>query len=295
MQSWSQLSNTLHVEQPLTYDQAIRKSSPKPAHTRPRSHSRAFNFANRILRSCRRPRTAPPKQDKNRSSSRSEQSKTESSVFTPTLKRVTIRTPPPWRSTTPAAVVRPALASAEARMPIGHFVSNGPPSPVLAPKIVAYPGLQQAPKTEHPVANYVRSLSERCHSCGLATWQCANATNLHGTDFTRIPNLDVHVEMRDHARLHRYWKRGATADRTNWEFVTLFLIHRNGSSQNPVEVRVGFPAHAVPVIYMCEGKRAEIAYHFRDHVDVIRVGTMATTYMVNAAGNFIIGALLVRS
>ncbi|KAF2451534.1 hypothetical protein P171DRAFT_515541 [Karstenula rhodostoma CBS 690.94] len=175
---------------------------------------------------------------------------------------------------------------------------------------------------EHGIRNK-NSLTRICSACGLQLWQCANAPNVSGVEWNKVPRINVHVEQHERARLLQYYKQQTQAQRDEDEEpsphrenkgrhmrkVRLYIVPRKGCQDTPVEVRVGlkqrdqrtkdpsasFDGMEQVEVLICEGKSVEIAYHMWPQVNCTQLGGTVSACLIDKTGQFRVDALLIKS
>ncbi|KAF2797861.1 hypothetical protein K505DRAFT_414781 [Melanomma pulvis-pyrius CBS 109.77] len=174
-------------------------------------------------------------------------------------------------------------------------------------RVVPYSGPQRALTASPAVSRKISSLNRLCKSCRLTTWQCANANNFSGTKYASIPHIEIEIERADEQRVRAYFKDQKKAktktksklntslrlEQSEEKLIAMYLISRTGCmTDGMVEVQVGCAArpHAhgtIPMVHMCAGKRAEIAYNLLDQARLVRIGEKTTALMANKTQDFI--------
>lgn len=186
-----------------------------------------------------------------------------------------------------------------------------------------YPGPSRQLENEGIGSRYMNTLTRICSAYGLQAWQCANASNFTGSEWSSIPRLDVRIETYDHAQLLQYYKeqiKGKTQERDGPSLhrqskvrhskkIKMYIVLGNSCEGNPIEVRVGLKSRGARIsyhgparddretmrVYICEGKRAEIVCSIREQVQQIKFGATASAYLIDKTRRFRVGALLVKS
>ncbi|KAF2682201.1 hypothetical protein K458DRAFT_488884 [Lentithecium fluviatile CBS 122367] len=187
----------------------------------------------------------------------------------------------------------------------GHLASDRPAQSTLRPTKDVYPGPKQPAKIQPEIQDKVDAVNQQCPSCGLRIFQCRKfyrkANNPSGASFCDFPAFDVQIEECDHRRFLEYihnMSRKIPQNAREGKYVKLYLISRRGTSEKQVELLVGLRAHPItgemPVVCICRAKRADIVFEFRDLVDVVKCGGIASVYLVDGKGTMF-GALIVRS